>query len=100
MSKAGAHCQLPAASAWLSVWPVPHWLGIYVHEVAESQSSCSRDFTQALLSTHLKPGCHLGDTGGCSAPIACGSPAVLEVLGCWQPVPVYAEEALQPLLTL
>lgn len=61
--------QLPQLGVQCGQCHVPGW-----------EYSCSRDFTQVLLSTPLKPGCHLGDTGAYSAPIACGSPAVPEVV--------------------
>lgn len=85
MSKAGAHCWLPAASAWLLVWPVPcPWLGIHVHEVAESQ----------LLRLYPCPAQHPSGTRlslrGHSWALStyCWAPQLyLRVAGCWQAVP-------------
>lgn len=69
MSEAGAHCHLPAASAWRSVWPVPcPWLGILL--LQRLYPSAAQHPSETWL----------GDTGGYSAPIACGSSAVPEVV--------------------
>lgn len=60
MSKAGARCLFPAASAWCSVQPSPCLRpGIHLHGVAGWQVLCSRDFTHVLLSAPQRPGCHL-----------------------------------------